>query len=246
MNQENFCQIKNLPDNVCYEVLEKIWKKFPRVGKLKFNQKAYITHLYHRCALLKKFYETNENLRNDGCQNYTDKIEGELQVGDPQFFTKVFEQMLQEVSFFSSNALNQDWASEKQGFLSVGDDGFSLNLLSLSSLSQEEAQKTTKLKASILDRTTAVNRPSRLRSDLSPTLGIESSQMASIVQREPGYILTPDFALKLLVLNERRKAGISTIFSGGTGVGKVNFIFFFFSFYLFIYLFFSYKSNYSK
>jgi len=36
------------------------------------------------------------------------------------------------------------------------------------------------------------------------------------------YVLTPDFAIKLLIINERRKIGRNIVFSGGTGVGKTE------------------------
>ena len=70
----------------------------------------------------------------------------------------------------------------------------------------------------------ATESPSLLRSALSSALGVES---LSTILSQYDYILTLDFAIKLLVLNERRKAGFGTILCGDTGVGKVyNFLYF--------------------
>lgn len=67
----------------------------------------------------------------------------------------------------------------------------------------------------------------RLRACLASGVGLrETNRMRSVVDLT-NYILTPDFALKLLVLYERRKIGVSTILCGGTGVGKTELLNFF-------------------
>jgi hypothetical protein len=60
-----------------------------------------------------------------------------------------------------------------------------------------------------------------LRSHLAPGLGLlDTSRMINLIEQQK-YVLTPDFALKLLILNERRKTQQNVILSGATGVGKV-------------------------
>jgi len=73
----------------------------------------------------------------------------------------------------------------------------------------------------------ALKRPARLRTELARGLGIlRTERMIRIIEQQR-YVLTPDFALKLLVLNERRRSGMSVILSGDTGTGKTEMVNFF-------------------
>ena len=73
-----------------------------------------------------------------------------------------------------------------------------------------------------LTRTEALAYPALLRISLAPGLGLhDTGKMWNIIQQQ-GYVLTPDFAYKLLVLNEKRRAGLNVVLSGDTGVGKTE------------------------
>ncbi len=53
-------------------------------------------------------------------------------------------------------------------------------------------------------------------------LGLEkSTHLLRIILKQNNYVLTTDFALKLLIIHERMKASMGTILCGETGVGKV-------------------------
>jgi len=80
----------------------------------------------------------------------------------------------------------------------------------------------------VIDSTIVQENPARLRAALAPSLGLWKSNLLIKVMENENYVLTPDFALKILILNERRKAGASVIIEGDTGVGKV------FSYYFFL------------
>lgn len=66
-----------------------------------------------------------------------------------------------------------------------------------------------------------------MRARLAIGVGLEQTNLMRNVVDLTNYVLTPDFALKLLVLNERLKVGASTILCGGTGVGKTELLNFF-------------------
>eukprot|EP01114_Cavostelium_apophysatum_P014001 TRINITY_DN3512_c0_g1_i9.p1 TRINITY_DN3512_c0_g1~~TRINITY_DN3512_c0_g1_i9.p1 ORF type:complete len:5234 (+),score=1501.00 TRINITY_DN3512_c0_g1_i9:231-15932(+) len=73
-----------------------------------------------------------------------------------------------------------------------------------------------------LDLHEALAFPDVLRVSLAPGLGLlKTERMRSIVQQQ-NYVLTPDFSLKLVILNERRKILQNVILSGDTGVGKTE------------------------
>ena len=68
-----------------------------------------------------------------------------------------------------------------------------------------------------VDLKTALENSARLRIDLALGLGLkDSSKMKELIDQLE-YILTPDFAMRLLILNERRLIKQSVILSGDTG-----------------------------
>ena len=203
-------------EDECKKILDRLWGdiKAQKILNVKFNQRAYILHLYERCALLQKFYDGDNQLKRAG--------HATLSAQDSKFYQNVFEHFRREVAFFCNGELSGDWAKTNEGFLAIKNDGLTANLLHLSYKTQEAARKATKLKVAILDLDTAVNEPGRLSSDLAPALEVPPGMMENIFQRGTGYVLTPDFALKLFVLNERRKVRVPTLFSGDTGVGKTE------------------------
>jgi len=81
---------------------------------------------------------------------------------------------------------------------------------------------TSGLKKVTLTLQKATKKPARLRTELARGLGILRSERMVRIITQQRYVLTPDFALKLLVLNERRRSGMSVILSGDTGTGKTE------------------------
>ncbi len=68
----------------------------------------------------------------------------------------------------------------------------------------------------------AINSPSFLRQKLAEGLGLrDSSKMLHIIT-QLGYVLTPEFALRLLILHEKCYSNYSLVFSGDTGIGKTE------------------------
>jgi hypothetical protein len=68
-----------------------------------------------------------------------------------------------------------------------------------------------------------LDRPSAalsLRSVMAPAYGLADSKVFTRLLRKKGYVLSTDFAVKLLILNERRRVRANVILSGDTGVGK--------------------------
>ncbi|KAH3761459.1 AAA+ ATPase [Pelomyxa schiedti] len=65
----------------------------------------------------------------------------------------------------------------------------------------------------------AQSNPAILRAEVATAFGVEN--LYHIIQSQ-GYILTPDFALKLLIINDYMKAGHNITLCGGTGTGKTE------------------------
>ncbi|KAH3767876.1 AAA+ ATPase [Pelomyxa schiedti] len=65
----------------------------------------------------------------------------------------------------------------------------------------------------------AKSMPARLRQQLQLSFGIEGLDR---ILRQHHYVLTPDFALKLLLIYDHMKAGQNLILCGGTGTGKTE------------------------
>lgn len=64
--------------------------------------------------------------------------------------------------------------------------------------------------------------PGLLRSWFAPAFGISRSHKILSLLSSQRYVLTPDFAIKMLVLFERRKAKADSILKGETGTGKTE------------------------
>jgi predicted ATPase len=62
---------------------------------------------------------------------------------------------------------------------------------------------------------------SKYRASLT-ILGLVQTERMGRTITQQRYVLTPDFALKLLILNERRKVHQNVILSGNTGIGKTE------------------------
>jgi len=190
---------------------ESLWAEYPEIGNLKLHKMSFIRLLYRRVMEIQHFYEGAQNRRRQGYATYSAR--------DPHFYPKLFRHTLSEIAVICKGNMSGDWTKIEQGFLCLGSDGCTANMLYLSGEPPEDENRLT---VSVLDRKTAEENPVRLRVDLAPGLEVGSERMVSILQRSSGYILTPDFALKLFILNQRRKAGIPTLLSGDTGVGKTE------------------------
>lgn len=93
--------------------------------------------------------------------------------------------------------------------------------LNFSAETKEEAKQRT-LGFDALDFKSALTDPGLLRSTLALGIGLnQTNRMVNLIEQQQ-YVLTPDFALKLLILNERRKVRQNVIFCGNTGVGKTE------------------------
>jgi len=211
LHQAKLYELPPLEETESQKVLFRLWNEQAEVGNTKFQQVSYLRHLHERCRLLQTMEREDRRLRNDGCEGYSSR--------DSRFFSKLFSHFLREAAFFCNGRLKGDWTKVDQGFICLGEEGYHATMLCLG------PKVSTETEGPIHDRLTlkdAEENPVRLRRDLAPALGLDSSKMISILQRGAGYVLTPDFALKLFVLNERRKAGVSTLFEGDTGVGKTE------------------------
>jgi hypothetical protein len=60
----------------------------------------------------------------------------------------------------------------------------------------------------------------RLREHIAPAFGLRDPTRITRVLNSMGYVLSNDFAIKLLIINERRRVGANVILCGDTGVGK--------------------------
>lgn len=66
------------------------------------------------------------------------------------------------------------------------------------------------------------SKASLLRSQVATALGLQRTGRLRPILERLQFVLTPSFASKLLILNERRKARSGAVIVGETGVGKVH------------------------
>ncbi|KAL6077130.1 Replication factor C small subunit [Balamuthia mandrillaris] len=77
-------------------------------------------------------------------------------------------------------------------------------------------------KTSVLSLADAFAFPEQLRVKIAHGLGLTRTDKMWRIVEQQGYVLTPDFAVKLLILNEKRRIRMNVVLSGDTGVGKTE------------------------
>ena len=173
----------------------------------------YVKLLADRCRWMKSYATYILSLQSEGFA---------LNAEDSYDYDKLFSIFLEEAGHLCERDLRTSLA-EKPPIYSARSTSpaVGISFLNFAATSPKEALVATRgLPA--LDFNTALSDSARLRVNLAPGLGLfKTARMVNIITQQR-YVLTPDFALKLLILNERRKVHQNVILSGNTGIGKTE------------------------
>ncbi|KAI6653727.1 hypothetical protein LOD99_3231 [Oopsacas minuta] len=212
-----------VPDAECYTLLNKYMAT--DVQSKKILQKLYIKYMYRRCLILETMPPFNFNTGSTVLMEVDGKTK---QVCLKNLGSTLMELMLNEVNVtFCSLISSREWSSLDHHQLvydSVG-GAYSIFYLSLN------PEKLPPVITTALD-TIGVSIPQREqlgdRDTLDPylarALGIRipgDGKRLSLIDNE-GYVLTSDFVMKMININERRMCGVPVIIEGETGVGKTE------------------------
>jgi len=190
-------------------VFEELQRKRIRLPVQPLHRRSFVSLLAERCRWLTGYLQRKHHTEQSGFDSAFDKSQA----------SQLFEQFLLEAGKlceedFKHNCMTAPPLLSSRG--PAGSDDFSFISFS------KTAQLPLLANASIVSLQEALSKPALLRISLAPGLGLsDTSKMWNIIKQQR-YVLTPDFALKLLILNERRKVGLNVVLSGDTGVGKTE------------------------
>ena len=187
----------------------------------------FLKHLSDRCDFLdikietlkqnreaQREYNNDEASFKDACAQF-DKNLG------PGLITKYFHVFLIESINLCDSNISQDFSNQSPFFTAryVEHSDASFNLIDFKS---KAPHIDPNIVNKILTKKIAIDRPGNLVSDLAFSFGMPGPRKVYEILEDESYLLTPEFALKLLYLNDTFKAGLNLIFNGATGLGKTE------------------------
>eukprot|EP00731_Ephydatia_muelleri_P036542 Em0275g1a len=210
----------DLNKDECKVLLE---EKMPKsIQNNKITQRLFIEYMKRRCCFMEKIpafiYNTGLRMPQGASLPCSDTC---------HLGSTLMTAMLSEVLELCQSD-KTDWSSQhhKQLVYDCVGGGGSISLITLHPEKLTEEEKT---KFSIIGITISPVREQYsaevLHGILSKALGIpldSTNHLKAIV--ESNYVLTLDYALKMLAVNERWKCGVPVIIEGETGVGKTALI----------------------
>ncbi len=173
-----------------------------------------VRHLAQRFQFLRELVSNNANFEKRIKFQTPLSREGLLGALFQQFIEEVRSLLQRDQSFRNGRCIvcRKSWG-----------DPFSFESYFLSSRDGEPAwtSRMKRLGSEFVVNNWGALDAAHLRAALSSALGIERSERVVNVVERLDYVLTADFAAKLVTLNERRKVQSNVILVGDTGVGKV-------------------------
>jgi hypothetical protein len=219
-NPVKFSADPSLSHKECHKLLEKSWTDFVEVPKV--MQKLFIKYMKRRCDFLDKTPAFNYNPGSG--EYYGDQWKGKRKVSDTrELGSTLMSTMLQEVKDFCNFHLKQNWLQKahQQLIYDFKDGGGSFGLLSLNpeKLPKEDRLKFEKIRVHMPSMMELHERKT-LDEFLSRALSVELKDGYLTLITKSNYVLTLDYATKMLNIHERRECGVPVIIEGETGVGK--------------------------
>ena len=213
-----------VPDRECYTLLSKYM--VTDVQSKKILQKLFIKYMYRRCQILETMPSFNFNTGSTVHM----EVDGKLRkVCLKTLGSTLMELMLNEVNTtFCSLISSREWSSLDHHQLVYDSVGGAYSILYLS-LSPEKlphiiTQALETIGVVIPQREQLGNRDT-LDPYLARVMGIRlqgnDNNRLSLIDNEK-YVLTSDFVMKMININERRLCGVPVIIEGETGVGKTE------------------------
>jgi hypothetical protein len=203
-------------DNACLSLINNLFNaRCKQVTNTKAHKSMFIKLMYIRCQYLKARAAKN----------------AKYNIPDPQTPKQLFEVFLDECEHMCNADIRQNWSNFPVAFTSSintivdGNENVDHNILHLHSKSEQEASKAA-YSLFAIDGKTCKDQPKYLRQSLAYSLGLVHTDRLIRLLESHNYVLTPDFATKLLLLSERKKVNANVILCGGTGIGKTEMLVF--------------------
>ena len=208
--------------------LHSMWDtKSPKLQAVHHVRREHIKLVYERCVFLAR-------LKAEHAASSTMDLTG----GIVDMLSRLFDLLVDESTQFKDGGLVNDWfriggfscrPTTTVGPDQAGDVSYSLfELLYLNTSDRSrairDARNIRNVTVSLTDTATDPERrvfASNLRAAVARSLGVSEATLQRVVQVQ-AYTIMPEFAIRLLVLNEFVRIGTSVILSGETGTGKTE------------------------
>lgn len=211
-----------VPSEECEALLREYMP--PDVRERKLTQHLFVQYMNRRCSALESCHDFQYN-------------QGKVRQGidTRKFGSVLMKAMLKEVSRFCAPNTNTDLSYQQLVYdSSGGSTTFHFLSLNPSELKDPDRQELITLGLKVPDETDLNDRrkldfylSKGLKVDLevapplSPEDDSDLKSCSNPIDNE-GYVLTADFAMKMLAIHERRLCGTSVVIEGDTGVGKTK------------------------
>lgn len=203
LDSVSLTNITMLESIACEKLVHNFFKNNPRISDTMIHKMLFIRLMYDRCLYLKKREEFINSLEPEEFLHNRVK----------NFNTRLFKLFLEECTYLSNKDVKQDWSK-----LPVA---FTARLIShipqYAILCMDKEYLPEMEKLNIIYRKDGI---AHIRVALAYSFGLEETNRLLPILERNKYTLTIDFAIKLLLLNERRNAGLPVILQGETGLGK--------------------------
>ena len=227
--QVKFSTDPDLDYQTCHQLLQEAMED--HVRKNKIMQELFVKYMKRRCKVLENLPGFNFN-QGEGFA--VDKKTGKQKRCDTkQLGSTLLSTMLREVNSFCHPDIQEDWKlhSHQQLVYDVKNESGSILFLSINpdKLDSDEREKLEKVGIEIPSVRDLKSRQ-LLDEYLARALNVdqEAYQVPPKGQSKYGlaqideakYVLTVDYAVKMLNIHERRMCGVPVVIEGETGVGK--------------------------
>ena len=214
----------------CHQLL--VSKMGDHVKSRKIGQQLFVKYMKRRCDVLENAPGFTYN-RGKG-EYVNDRITGAKRpTNTKELGSTLLTAMLKEVNSFCHPEIQEDWKRHAHHQLVYDFKSGSASFLFLSrnpeSLNRNEWEKLDKIGFEI-PSLEELNRRELLDKYLSSALNVDLEQVPASSERErkyrlsavdeEKYVLTVDYAVKMLDIHERRMCGVPVVIEGETGVGK--------------------------
>ena len=221
---------RDLDSAECHQLL--LEHMHPHVKNRKIMQQLFVKYMKRRCDVLENAPGFTYNL--GGGEYVIDKATGKRKITDTkELGSTLLSAMLKEVNSFCHPDIQEDWKHHAHQQLVYDFKSGSASFLFLSlnpdKLNHDEREKLDKIGVRI-PSLQELNKRELLDRYLSSALNVDLEEIQtpsdstreyrlSVVDEER-YVLTVDYAVKMLDIHERRMCGVPVVIEGETGVGK--------------------------
>ena len=212
-------------DDICRNFLSQIFRKYMKKSQLasakKIHQVHFIKFMNRRFELLKENHQFLEN-------SFVD-MNAQIYSAWDSLGSILIEQMLNEADNFFDKNIRCNWTAFPHIYLIYDSQSFKILALNKDSKEcRERIRKLESLEVGIMKNAAVPMIPERSdlkkKSTLIEYLSMATSADTKSINKifnDNKYVITLDYALKILQIHERQLGKMPLIIMGETGVGKV-------------------------